>query len=54
MKAYADNAYEDEITANASGIHVIADGMSGEYVVVGKILANDYVGHNQCPREQRR
>jgi hypothetical protein len=39
MDGYDDNAYKNEITPNESGIHVIVDGMSGKYVVVGKILA---------------
>lgn len=39
MEGYDDNAYEENVTPSESGIHVIVDGMSGNYVVVGKILA---------------
>lgn len=39
MEGYDDNAYEENVTSSESGIHVIVDGMSGNYVVVGKILA---------------
>ena len=39
MDGYYDNGYREEITPNESGIHVIVDGMSGKYIVVGKILA---------------
>jgi hypothetical protein len=39
MEGYDDNAYDQNITPSESGIHVIVDGMSGKYVVVGKILA---------------
>ena len=35
---YNDNAYKDQITPTPSGVHIIADGMSGKYVVVGKII----------------
>jgi len=44
MDGYDDNDYKDEITPNESGIHVIVDGMSGKYVVVGKILAKGIEG----------
>lgn len=35
---YHDNPYKDNITETSSGIHIISDGMSGRYVVIGKIL----------------
>ena len=35
---YYDNPYKREITPTESGIHIIADGMCGKYVVVGKII----------------
>ena len=38
MDAYHDNTYQEGITPTASGIHIISDGMNGDYVVVGKIL----------------
>lgn len=39
MEGYDDNAYATEITPSESGIHVIVDGMSSKYVIVGKILS---------------
>ena len=42
MDGYYDNGYREEITPNESGIHVIVDGMSGKYIVVGKILAKGW------------
>ena len=39
MDGYDDNGYKEEISPTESGIHVIQDGMNGQYVVVGKILA---------------
>jgi hypothetical protein len=39
LDGYKDNSYQEKITDSESGIHVISDGMSGKYVVVGKILA---------------
>lgn len=41
---YDDNGYKDEITPTPSGLHIIADGMNGGYVVFGKILAKDLQG----------
>lgn len=37
LDLYDDNPYQEEITPTKSGIHIISDGMSGEYVVVGVI-----------------
>lgn len=34
-----DNAYDEAIRSNDDGISIIADGMSGKYVVIGKILS---------------
>ena len=39
MEDYDDNSNKKEINHNGSGIHVIVDGMSSKYVVVGKILS---------------
>lgn len=36
---YDDNGYKDTPTPTESGIHMIVDGMCGEYIVVGKILS---------------
>ena len=44
MEDYHDNPYDPKIIPNKSGINVIADGMNGEYVVVGKILAKSNTG----------
>lgn len=38
LDQYDDNGYQEEITPTASGLHIISDGMNGEYVVVGKII----------------
>lgn len=46
LDEYHDNAYSDKITPNSSGIHIIEDGMSGKYVVVGKILQRSDYGFN--------
>lgn len=39
IEKYDDNGYKDKPTKTDSGIHMIVDGMCGEYVVVGKILS---------------
>ncbi len=44
LDEYDDNAYSDEITENTTGIHIIADGMSSKYVVIGKILQKSNYG----------
>lgn len=36
---YDDNGYKDKPTPTESGIHMIVDGMSSNYIVVGKILS---------------
>lgn len=41
---YFDNAYSDEII-NKNDISIIADGMNGDYVVVGKIIAKAVAEH---------
>lgn len=35
---YYDNPYKEEATPTKSGLHVIDDGMNGEYAVAGRIL----------------
>lgn len=35
---YTDDNYEEKISKTKSGIHIIADGMDGEYIVVGQII----------------
>jgi hypothetical protein len=35
---YNDNGYRSEITETPSGLNIIADGMNGKYLVIGKIL----------------
>ena len=39
IDGFRDSGYNEEITPTESGIHIISDGMSGKYVVVGKIIA---------------
>jgi len=36
---YNDNGYKEKPTPNKSGIHMIVDGMNGDYIVIGKILS---------------
>jgi len=38
LDQYYDNPYKSEVT-NGNDIHIICDGMSGEYVVIGKIVS---------------
>lgn len=44
VEKYNDNGYQVKITRTDSSIHMIADGMSSNYVVVGKILYKDFAG----------
>lgn len=44
LDQYDDNGYKEEITPTASGLHIITDGMNGEYVVVGKIIQKGLQG----------
>ena len=37
LDAYWDNAYEDEVKEHG-GITMVADGMNGHYVILGKVL----------------
>jgi hypothetical protein len=37
-EAYYDNSYDKKITAK-NGLTIIQDGMSGKYIVIGKVLA---------------
>lgn len=46
LEEFDDNAYEDEVTQNITGIHIIADGMACKYVVIGKIIVKDKHGLN--------
>lgn len=41
LYSYHDNPYKEEITESL-GIHLISDGMSGRYVVIGKIIDKSY------------
>ena len=42
LDEYYDNPYDKEVTPTKSGIHIISDGMSSEYVIVGKILQKTF------------
>jgi hypothetical protein len=51
---YNDNGYKDKPTKTDSGIHMIVDGMCGEYIVIGKILSkgvDDGLPFTQMPTE---
>lgn len=39
MGRYVDNPYQEEIKKTDSGVHVVADGMNGDYIVIGVILS---------------
>ena len=41
---YYDNPYNKNIVPTKSGIHIIVDGMSAKYIVIGKILAKSQQG----------
>lgn len=41
---YNDNPYKDKISETPLGIHIIDDGMNGEYSVAGKILFKSNYG----------
>lgn len=44
FEQFDDNSYEEKITSGPNNINIIVDGMSGEYIVIGKIIAKGLDG----------
>lgn len=61
MDPHEDNGYRDEVT-EIDGITVVSDGMNGQYIMIGQVLAKGVAEHGdgldltecECKPSQRR